>query len=117
MLFVPEDTVGLVGLILDTFPHTPPSESVVVCDTFNNRLIQYSSGGSLTRVFNSFPALNKPSAAVVFADLPSADGASFAVKDHNDIYVFDLDCNQIRRLVNKKLNRPYGEVLRLVRLG
>ena len=86
------------------------SGTVVVCDTFNDRLVQFSENGTFLRIFNTVPPLVKPSAAVVMAD-PSLfpDGAAFAVKDHFDIYLFDINCKQLKALTRKKLTHPYGK--------
>ena len=89
---------------------------MVVCDTFNDRMVKYSSDGSSVRIFNSSPPLHKPSAVVLLpvtdddAD-GSAEESFFAVKDHTAIYIFNEDCQQQKVLAKKTLKRPYGETL------
>jgi len=84
-----------------------PDDSVVVCDTFNDRLVKYHGTGELQKVFNAEPPLLKPSAISLVTDC-LGDGAAFAVKDHHDIVLFSADCQQIRSLTNRSLQRPYG---------
>ena len=86
---------------------------MVVCDTFNNRLVKFSPTGTLEKVFNAHPPLERPSAITLVPE-SSSDPASFAVKDHSDIVVFDITGAQLRSLTKKALNRPYGEHFHLL---
>ncbi|KAF2362182.1 NHL repeat [Trinorchestia longiramus] len=96
-----------------------PDNSVLVCDTFNHRLVQFEENGNAKQVFNGTPPMVRPSAAVLLtAELCHGAQASktmrstvqskpvFAVKDNFNIYVFDAACRQVDLI--RKLSRPYG---------
>ncbi|CAL4091962.1 unnamed protein product [Meganyctiphanes norvegica] len=79
-----------------------PTGEVVVADTFNDRMVLFSSEGKFKDSFSS-PNMKRPAALVALKT------GNFIVKDHYSIDHFDGACNYIGPLYHSALlKKPYG---------
>ncbi|XP_018027663.1 tripartite motif-containing protein 2 [Hyalella azteca] len=89
-----------------------PDHSVLVCDTFNHRLVRFEEDGKYYHIIKGTPPMCNPSAAVLIPEIIRAPGDHvpaepfFAVKDKFNIHVYNSNYDQID--IIQRLKHPYG---------